>query len=57
MKQSKRRLSKGVTVEQLQQFWNHRINPITGFYHPKSDSRTVEDRKQAYHRSVKRNEL
>lgn len=26
----KRRLSQGVTEEQLSKFWNHRINPITG---------------------------
>lgn len=28
---SNRRLPYGVTEEQLKQFWNHKINPITGF--------------------------
>jgi hypothetical protein len=27
----KRKLPQGVTEKQLQEFWNHNINPITGF--------------------------
>lgn len=32
-KENKTRLpnDRSATLEQLQQFWNHRINPITGF--------------------------
>jgi hypothetical protein len=39
-------VKKVITQEQLQQFWNHSINPITGFKLNVSDRYTLGERSE-----------
>lgn len=44
---SKRKLPVGTTEKQLEQFWNHKINPVTGFKMTPASLRTQGDRDEA----------
>lgn len=43
----KRKLPKGTTEKQLEKFWDHKINPITGFKMTLASQRTQGDRDEA----------